>query len=56
MEEMYFEVLRLDGDYAVLKRTDIESETEIPLARALLPQEIQEGTRLLYSDFEYSIQ
>lgn len=55
MEEMYFTVLRLDGDYAILKRTDIESDTEIPLARALLPEEINEGTQLLYSDFEYTI-
>lgn len=56
MEDMHFVVLRIDGDYAILKRTDIESETEIPLARALLPEGLEEGARLLYSDFEYTVQ
>lgn len=55
MEIMYFKVLRLDGDYAILQRTDIESDTEIPLARALLPREADEGCVLKYEDFEYSV-
>lgn len=57
MEEMQFVVLRLDGDYAVLRHTDTETETdiEIPLARALLPAEAAEGTRLLYADLEYTV-
>ena len=55
MEEMQFRVLRIDGDYAILQRTDLESETEIPLARALLPEEIEVGTQLLYADFQYRL-
>lgn len=55
MEDMQFIVLRLDGDYAILRRTDIESDAEIPLARALLPEEIAEGTRLQYADLEYTV-
>ena len=38
MEPMTFTVLRFDGDYAILKRTDCESDAEIPMARALLPE------------------
>ncbi len=48
-------VEKIDGDYAYLKRTDME-ENELKLvARALLPQEISEGTCLQYEMFEYSI-
>ncbi len=52
---MEFTVLRFDGDYAVLKRIYEENDTEIPLARALLPEEITEGCRLRFADFEYTI-
>lgn len=45
----------IDGDYAHLRRTDLQ-ESELKLvARALLPPEIMEGTRLQYTCFEYSI-
>ena len=42
-------------DYAQLRRTD-EAEGELKLvARALLPADIAEGTKLRYEMFEYSI-
>lgn len=48
-------VVGIDGDYANLKRTDVE-DSEIKLvARALLPAETDEGTRLRYEMLEYSI-
>ena len=48
-------VEQIDGDYAKLCRVD-EVETELKLvARALLPEEITEGTRLKYEMFEYTI-
>ena len=48
-------VEQIDGDYANLRRVD-EVETELKLvARALLPEEIAEGTRLKYEMFEYTI-
>ncbi|MEH2928352.1 chorismate--pyruvate lyase [Candidatus Ventrimonas sp. KK005] len=48
-------VEQIDGDYAKLCRVD-EVETELKLvARALLPEEIAEGTRLKYEMFEYTI-
>lgn len=49
-------VIRIDGDYAVLQRTDIqEEENTILVARALLPEETGEGTRLLWENLSYSI-
>ena len=50
-----FVVEQIYGDYAKLRRVD-EVETELKLvARALLPEEIAEGTRLKYEMFEYTI-
>ncbi len=46
METWYYEVVSIDGDYANLKRTDIESDDLKLVARALLPPEIMEGSRL----------
>jgi len=48
-------VVSIDGDYANLRRTDTESEELKLVARALLPAEIAEGTRLLYEWMEYTI-
>ena len=47
METWYYEVVSIDGDYANLKRTDIESDDLKLVARALLPAEITVG-RLKY--------
>ena len=48
-----YEVASIDGDYAVLRRTD--THDEILVARALLPEEIDIGTALHYEMFTYSI-
>ena len=50
---MYFIVDSIDGDYAVLKRTDEEGERLV--ARALLPPEIMEGTKLKYEMLQYEV-
>lgn len=50
-----YRVQRIDGDYAVLVRIDIESEDEKLVARALLPGDIVEGSKLHYEYLEYSI-
>ena len=54
METMYFEVVSIDGDYA--KRTDAPSDDLRVVARALLPEEINEGSRLRYEMFEYMLE
>ena len=48
-------VKRIDGDYAVLVRSDIESEDEKVVARALLPAEIMEGSKLRYECLSYTL-
>ena len=40
METWYYDVVSIDGDYANLKRCDIESDDLKLVARALLPPEI----------------
>ena len=55
METWYYEVVSIDGDYANLKRTDIESEDLKLVARALLPEGIAEGTKLKYELMQYTI-
>ena len=56
METWYYEVVSIDGDYANLKRIDIESDDIKLVARALLPEEISEGSKLRYEIFEYILE
>ncbi len=55
MNTFEYIVENIDGDYAHLRRTDVESEELKLVARALLPPEIREGSRLLYEWMQYSI-
>ena len=55
MNQFEYIVADIDGDYAHLKQTDIESDELKLVARALLPPEITEGTKLLYQWMQYSI-
>lgn len=55
METMYYEVVSIDGDYANLRRTDVPSEDLKLVARALLPAEIREGSRLKYEMLSYEM-
>ena len=54
-ERIEYVVERLDGDYAYL-RNEASPEEELKcVARALLPAEIGEGTRIAYEMFQYSV-
>lgn len=55
MNTFQYQVVSIDGDYANLKRIDIESDEIKLVARALLPPEIMEGTKLLYEMMQYEI-
>ncbi len=55
METWFYVVESIDGDYANLRRTDIESDDLKLVARALLPDGISEGTQLKYELMQYSI-
>lgn len=55
MNTFQYQVVSIDGDYANLKRIDIQSDEIKLVARALLPPEITEGTKLLYEMMQYEI-
>ena len=55
METWYYQVVSIDGDYANLKRTDVETGDIKLVARALLPPEIAEGSRLKYEWMQYEM-
>jgi len=48
-------VERIDGDYAYLQRIDMPEEQCKLVARALLPEEIMEGSRLHYEMMQYTV-
>lgn len=55
LDKIYYTVNSLEGDYAYLKKEDDMSAELKCVARALLPEEIVEGSRLLYEMMEYNI-
>ena len=55
METWYYVVESIDGDYANLKRTDIETDDVKLVARALLPAEIVVGSKLKYEFMQYTM-
>ena len=55
MEAKFYVVTMIDGDYAHLQRTDVPSDNDILVARALLPEAIVEGSRLKYEMFSYEL-
>lgn len=55
METWFYEVVSIDGDYANLRRTDIESNDLKLVARALLLAEILEGSKLKYELMQYEL-
>ena len=55
MNTFQYQVVSIDGDYAHLRRIDIESDELKLVARALLPPEMTEGTKLLYEYMQYQI-
>ncbi len=54
-EKIDYVIERIDGDYAYLLRLDRTVEELKCVARALLPPEIMEGSRLAYEMMEYKL-
>lgn len=50
-----YRVNRIDGDYAYLLQEDVEDAEAKCVARALLPAEIAEGSRLRYECMQYEV-
>ena len=55
MDTVYYTVMRIDGDYAFLQQIDQPQEEEKCVARALLPPEIAEGSKIHYEMMEYTL-
>lgn len=55
MLECDYIVQKIDGDYAHLQRIDTPEEELKLVARALLPEEIEEGSRLHYAMLQYEL-
>lgn len=55
LETVTYCVDSIDGDYANLRRTDMESDDLKLVARALLPPEIREGSLLKYELMQYEL-
>lgn len=55
MSTFQYRVESIDGDYANLRRIDIDSDEIKLVARALLPPDIAEGTKLLYEYMQYQV-
>lgn len=55
-ETVYYKVVRIDGDYANLENLDAPQEELKLVARALLPEEIMEGSKLKYEMLQYEME
>jgi hypothetical protein len=53
MEPKDYRVTKIDGDYAHL--VDLKSGEDMLIARALIPEETDEGIMLHWENFEYSV-
>ena len=54
-ERIDYVVRRIDGDYAYLMREDKPDEELKCVARALMPPEISEGSKVGYEMMEYRL-
>lgn len=54
-ERVDYIIERIDGDYAYLKKVENPDEELKCVARALLPEEIMEGSRVAYELLQYSM-
>lgn len=55
-EAVFYFVQSIDGDYANLVKVDEPDGEPKLVARALLPAEIEEGSRLKYEMMSYTIE
>ena len=54
METKYYTLTSIDGDYAWLTCTSAQEEPYF-IARALLPMEADEGSKLKFENFQFKI-
>ena len=56
MEEKYYVVKRIEGEYAYLGEVGAEGGEELFIAMSLLPLGVDIGSRLKYENFEFSLE
>ncbi|MDD3369783.1 MAG: chorismate--pyruvate lyase [Lachnospiraceae bacterium] len=54
-DKIYYTVLRIDGDYAYLLQDAHPEQESKCVARALLPENISENSKLVYEMMEYNL-
>jgi len=55
MEPKDYTVIRIEGEYAYLRADDAAAGDDLFIAMALLPADIDVGTRLHYEMFSYTV-
>ena len=55
MEPKDYILIKIDGEYAILKPIDATGDNGIYIALALLPAGVDVGTKLRCIDFQYTI-
>jgi len=55
MDEKYYVIVKIEGEYAYLRDESGECEDDLFIALALLPPGCDTGTRLHYECFSYEI-
>lgn len=55
MEPKDYSVIRIEGEYAYLRADGAAGEDDLFIAMALLPPEVDVGTRLHYEMFCYTV-
>ena len=55
MEQKDYTVVKIEGEYAYLRADDAPADEALYIAMALLPSEVDVGTRLHYEMFTYTI-
>ena len=55
MEPKDYVVARIEGEYAYLREQEKDASAEIFIAMALLPPDVDVGTKLHYEMMEYTV-
>lgn len=55
LDKINYIVSKIDGDYAYLSNVSVPDEEDKCVARALLPLDINEGSRLVYEMMQYKL-
>lgn len=55
MEPKDYTVVKIEGEYAYLRRTDVAEEEDLFIAMALLPAGVDVGSKLHYEMLEYTL-